>query len=116
VNQEIKEKWIEALLSGNYKQGQNYLRDSGEQFCCLGVLCDLYVKEGHGQWEKEGHYWRLGGRNGFLSGPVMEWAGLTSSCGWEIQEYENDEDKSLVQMNDSGRTFVEIAEKIKEVL
>jgi len=37
---EIKERWLEALRSGKYKQTTGYLRDD-DGFCCLGVLCDV---------------------------------------------------------------------------
>jgi len=37
---EIKELWIEALRSGQYKQGHNRLR-TNNRYCCLGVLCDI---------------------------------------------------------------------------
>ncbi len=51
---EIKTKWLEALRSGNYKQGQNYLHKANEgeepKFCCLGVLCDIASKQGIGKW------------------------------------------------------------------
>ena len=39
----VKQQWIAALRSGEYKQGRWALRtDSG--YCCFGVLCDLYAK------------------------------------------------------------------------
>lgn len=37
---ELKKKWVDALLSGEYKQGLDYLKDNG-RFCCLGVLADV---------------------------------------------------------------------------
>ncbi len=37
----IQTKWLEALESGNYKQGQGVLRSSTDEYCCLGVLCEL---------------------------------------------------------------------------
>jgi hypothetical protein len=36
----LKAKWVEALRSGKYQQGQGYLQKDGK-FCCLGVLCDV---------------------------------------------------------------------------
>lgn len=52
----IKAKWVAALRSGKYQQGQNYLRHDGE-YCCLGVLCDLIdpaawkqTGEGKSEW------------------------------------------------------------------
>jgi hypothetical protein len=46
---EIKQRWVEALRSGDYKQGRGYLLQSGE-YCCLGVLCDLAGKDGVGRF------------------------------------------------------------------
>lgn len=51
MNKEIKKRWVEALRSGKYIQGQNYLL-SNDTYCCLGVLCDLYVKEHNICWEE----------------------------------------------------------------
>lgn len=38
MNPELKQKWIAALESGEYKQARKVLYD-GEGYCCLGVLC-----------------------------------------------------------------------------
>lgn len=35
--------WLDALRSGEYQQGEGHLR-AGDKFCCLGVACDLAVK------------------------------------------------------------------------
>src|SRR6185369_2249558 len=40
MNAEIKAKWLEALRSGKYQQGTQFLRNKGK-YCCLGVLCDV---------------------------------------------------------------------------
>lgn len=34
-------EWLEALKSGEYKQGQGYLCDANNGYCCLGVLMEL---------------------------------------------------------------------------
>jgi hypothetical protein len=39
MNPEIKQKWVDALRSGKYKQGIEELKDSEGRYCCLGVLC-----------------------------------------------------------------------------
>lgn len=36
----LKATWVEALRSGEYEQGELYLRKDGRH-CCLGVLCEL---------------------------------------------------------------------------
>lgn len=35
------EEWTDALRSGEYKQGKYALRNTRNEFCCLGVACDL---------------------------------------------------------------------------
>lgn len=41
----VAQRWVNALRSGEYRQTDGALQnDSG--FCCLGVLCDLAVKDG----------------------------------------------------------------------
>lgn len=45
---ELKQKWIDALRSGNYSQGEAFLRDNNDNFCCLGVLCDVADA---GEWQ-----------------------------------------------------------------
>jgi len=40
MNKEIKDKWVKALRSGEYKQGRVYLQRDN-RFCCLGVLCKV---------------------------------------------------------------------------
>ena len=46
--QAVKERWINALRSGKYKQGQGSLLDEAGGYCCLGVL----VKELEGELHK----------------------------------------------------------------
>lgn len=36
----IKDKWVAALRSGDYKQGREWLVVD-DKYCCLGVLCDV---------------------------------------------------------------------------
>ena len=39
MNIDVKRRWIEALRSGQYRQGAGYLRATDGTWCCLGVLC-----------------------------------------------------------------------------
>lgn len=49
MKQELKDKWIAALRSGEYQQGRAQLYDEATgAFCCLGVLCkvaDIAISE-----------------------------------------------------------------------
>lgn len=43
---DIQQKWIDALRSGEYKQGVGALRSSDGKFlCCLGVLCNIVAPD-----------------------------------------------------------------------
>jgi hypothetical protein len=48
IKEYVKEKWLEALRSGDYQQTRETLRKDdhdGTKFCCLGVLNDLFMDE-----------------------------------------------------------------------
>lgn len=53
---EFRELWLSTLEGDEYKQAKEYLRreySDGPKFCCLGVACDLYMKQFQkGQWEE----------------------------------------------------------------
>lgn len=49
MKKEIADRWVAALESGEYKQGQRRLR-CNDEYCSLGVLCDLYSKETGIEW------------------------------------------------------------------
>lgn len=77
----IKNKWVKALRSGNYKQTTGALmkkRTDGKMgFCCLGVLCDIYIKEKNKKWDSDGSGgYELYNEGGTLPEKVMKWAGL----------------------------------------
>lgn len=40
ITKELDE-WIEALKSGNYKQGKYRLKSDDSSYCCLGVLAEV---------------------------------------------------------------------------
>lgn len=45
-------KWVDALRSGRYQQGRGSLHGTPQEFCCLGVACDIYRQEtGNGEWQ-----------------------------------------------------------------
>lgn len=51
MNPEVRRLWLDALRSGDYRQGTGLLRRvdaaSGDAYhCCLGVLCELAVEAG----------------------------------------------------------------------
>lgn len=118
---EIKEKWVKALRSGKYVQGYGRLRTENDQFCCLGVLCDLAAKEGVGKWD--GHRGEPGftDDNGDSSETklplfVKDWAGLDSSNP-SVRLNGSTWSQSLATVNDTlTGSFEKIADLIETQL
>jgi len=111
MNEQVKEKWLSALRSGDYKQTKSCLH-KGDGFCCLGVLCDLYGKEHNVEWKlvDAGIYYEFQDKKAILPLSVIEWAGVEDDnpeiCG----------ETPLSRLNDTGYTFNEIADIIEEHL
>jgi len=113
MNPQIKEKWVSALRSGDYKQTQRRLHDENG-FCCLGVLCDLYGKKNNVEWEPSTHYnnaYMFQDMTTVLPLSVMEWAGVE-----DYNPHVNGGPFTLAELNDRGSTFNEIADLIEEHL
>lgn len=50
-----RKSWVSHLRSGEYKQVKDRLKNK-KGYCCLGVLCDIAVKAGHGEWTQCNQY------------------------------------------------------------
>lgn len=115
MNKTLKEKWVVALRSGEYEQGKGYLRVGGT-YCCLGVLCEIGVKEGviqRGGGERSRYYYDAENFSSSMSltTTMREWAGLTKE-----EDPEVDSVNQLIRMNDNGDSFTEIADWIEREL
>lgn len=103
---ELREKWVAALRSGEYKQGKGLLRHADE-YCCLGVLCAVAGLE-YVQAQDErvvGYFLADWGRKYTTALPSV----LFPALGWARIS-------SLVTMNDAqNKTFSEIADYIEGV-
>lgn len=107
-------KWVEALRSGKYQQGQNRLatvEPDGIKYCCLGIACDLYKQE-HPEFPVEQvktfilHLVYGSDIEGYaLPKVVNEWLGLKLYGDWDHG--------SLAGRNDSGISFAAITDIIE---
>jgi hypothetical protein len=102
MDPELKRQWVAALRSGKYRQIAKSLRKSvngRNRFCCLGVLCEIAGEEKvrGGYKDKRGEW-----RTGTLS-PEQ-----TDRLGLPVQIMHN-----LIDLNDMGKSFVEIADEIE---
>ena len=108
MREEIKQRWVTALRSGKYKQTSGFLR-TVDGYCCLGVLCDLHNHNGmnwKGGPDEDRMTWSYYTEEGTLPKEVMDWAQLTN----HNPEIKGD---ALAEINDSGRSFAEIADLIE---
>jgi hypothetical protein len=107
----IKKLWVKALRSGKYKQTQHTLRDGRKNaYCCLGVLCEVHNQTVGGRWKSNGDYYDTAG---ILPVEVMEWAGLYDDN--PVVPYGKIKE-TLAGLNDLGRDFNFIADKIEKYL
>ena len=115
MKQSIARKWAAALDSGEYKQGQDYLRH-GNKFCCLAVLCNLHAQahpEIAAEEKSKGTYL---GESHFLPEEVQDWSGMGSSDGLIPKVVVKGESYGeLTALNDVAKlTFPEIAKIIRK--
>ena len=142
MNQEIKERWLAALRSGQYKQTDGYLNvqavnpnednptnNNGDGFCCLGVLCEIAVADGVIQKQRSasadffeyGDPAREDWDYSVLPETVKEWAGLRDTNPF-INDIPEDGDADgdywvpISEVNDNGLSFTEIAKFIERDL
>lgn len=143
---EVKEKWLTALRSGNYKQVKAALRklrsDKEIGHCCLGVLSDVYVEDMLAfdsqcdiGWKKASNFATdkkfelftgTVTRTGLPTREVNMWANRGTD-GWLIYIDEADAKKfnkgrttqnnvTLYDLNDRGFSFKTIADVIEKYL
>ena len=129
----LRERWIEALRSGKYEQTQNNLRDVNG-YCCLGVLCDVIIKETEPEqgWELDedkNTYSLFDIHYGGLPTPYQQMMGLITdegeielnlikneSTAIRLKEYEAGTSRRVILtvLNDSGKwSFEDIADLIE---
>lgn len=111
LSSEMKARWLEALRSGRYQQGEKALKD-GPCFCCLGVALDVIDSA---QWGANG--WGVRDEH---DGPVFSMSDTVElSAQLGVPEYAC---SLLADMNDGTQTggleerrlsFAEIADWIE---
>lgn len=104
----IAMRWVEALRSKQYKQGRGQLRDVKNQFCCLGVLCNLHAQDNPKFAAEQNDLESYDDSSGYAPTIICAWAGLKTINGSYTQN-----GKSLAGLNDGGADFFEIADIIE---
>ncbi|MGH2967707.1 MAG: hypothetical protein ACRDK0_01395 [Solirubrobacteraceae bacterium] len=94
------------------------MKDGGG-YCCLGVLCDLAVKDGLDITAEQGlRWWSFGGASAALPAEVVKWAGFTERETYEISDeydvYLQGGGTQAAELNDEGVLFSRIADLIDD--
>lgn len=112
MKKEIKERWIKALRSGDYRQAKYKLKLNENTMCCLGVLCDITKKETGGDWDHNSF-----GIDGDVTSDVLPKI-IADKLGisYDSQFFAKgtSESTQLSELNDTGSTFRDIANIIDE--
>lgn len=121
MNELIKEQWIKDLESGEFTQCTLVLHNDVGGYCCLGVLCEQYIRE---HPEEQGWNLNLSGEYELLSEYevlpkcVQKWAGLNDPNP-NIEPPEESiliHSTTLAELNDGHTPFTKIAQLIREQL
>lgn len=124
---EVKAKWLAALRSGEYRQAREHLhvRDEGDRFCCLGVLCEIAANEGVVVREADDGLVTYDDKEDMPPRSVRIWAfgeqEFLPHDPWEVAYARSDEARAqevgLATLNDEyGLGFAEIADAIEASL
>lgn len=115
----MKRRWLKALRNDKYKQTTGTLcRGEGEnrEYCCLGVLCDLYKttelgKKARAKWVENGDTDLIGFRLSSTVFTRMPSVSIRKNLGLLSKEAD-----TLADMNDCGKSFKQIANYIEKHL
>lgn len=108
MDKRLRDEWVAALRSGEYKQGKGLLKD-GDKYCCLGVLCVINGLDFvYGDEDNNSPV-------GFKHGDCCEAEFLPSSFA-DLVGLSSGDQRSLAHMNDAGRSFASIASEIERIL
>jgi hypothetical protein len=105
MNKPAIERWVNALESGKYKQGQSSLR-TPRGFCCLGVAVDLIDDN----WVKErGQFFHQQAGDVMSNYPSVNF--MEENYGLHSHEW-----IEYARRNDDGDSFEQIAQQIRHDL
>ena len=117
---EVYKEWVEALRSGNYIQGIEYLKQKSDgeiYYCCLGVLCEI-EKERFDLQEKEGDFaFEFNETDSVLPKKVSKLLGWYKGTDKNLDTTGKIRDRQftdLAEANDNGQIFESIADIIEE--
>src|SRR5687767_2414328 len=128
VNISAVQEWINALRSGNYRQGKNALARStaeGTEYCCMGVACEIAPFEDIKGLFTTNLLFLYDNENMVMPLRVRQWLfgkqevvlGNPYITSMDVEHEFFDNESSLAELKDAhGWTFDEIAEVIEQAI
>jgi len=117
LNPEFKARWIAALRSGEYAQGQGSLLNVDNELCCLGVGCRISDPEldifGKAMPPRSVAAKWFGVPEESLRPSVTSEQMVNANC---FSVAVGDQQHNLASLNDDGWSFKEIADLIEQQL
>lgn len=106
MDKKLKAKWVRELRSGKYKQCEKYLADGDGGYCCLGILQKIATgAEPPRRWSST-----------MKSGPEAIPEALEFLAETRVGRDKTTLEVKLANMNDTGKTFKQIAAYIERYL
>lgn len=122
MDKRIKNLWVKALRSGEFKQCRGYL-SYDDKYCALGVLSILAVLEGVCTFNDVDGVGTFDNRRFTLSYNVMKWAEIAQDDERFLNPDEHSviieikgRSTSVLELNDDGMSFKQIALLIERYL
>lgn len=105
TQEKARRMWVRALRSGKYHWGKEQLHPTDDKHCCLGVLCEVAIKQGV--------ITSYNPHTSYLPTAVKKWVGLNSTNrDFYAPRYRID---TLAELNDESKRnpFKQIARMIE---
>jgi hypothetical protein len=122
MDKRIKKLWINALRSGEFKQGRGFLEKNG-CYCALGVLSALALVEGICTYEEINGLGTFDKRKINLSFNIMKWADIAQDNERYLIPSEHGvivkfqgKVTTIMELNDKGMSFKRLATIIERHL
>jgi hypothetical protein len=109
MKRETLNHWIEALESGKYKKGSNFLRSSNDEYCCLGVLCEIEKVPTEIEMLISPRSFGYDGSFSILSYDLKTKFNMFGCAG----NHKFDDNMSLASLNDTHDSFEPVIQQLK---
>lgn len=122
MNADLKQQWIDALRSKQYKQGKKVLcqvdEKGKESFCCLGVLFDIAGGEVGGEWSEPESVFKFSplARKAIVKSSRSSDSSMLPNGFTKFSKLSKYTQSELAEMNDNGWSFEKIADWIEKNL